>query len=207
MTRNAARPGARERRKEEKRARLREAAWELFCSQGYEATTTKQIAARAGVASGTLFLYARDKADLLFLVFHDRLATAVDEGMRTLPQAPLLDQLEHLFGAFLRTYAEAPHVARWFVKELPGANGPNAQTTNQLTFALLHHLAGLIQQAQARGEIVADVAPVLLSQNLFALYFFTLLGWLSGLVTLETALPHLRSSLALQLRGLAAKKS
>lgn len=207
MTENAARPGTRERRKEEKRARLRDAAWELFCRQGYEATTTKQIAARAGVASGTLFLYARDKADLLFLVFHDRLAAAVDEGMRTLPAAPLLDQLVHLFSGFFRAYEEAPHVARWFVKELPGADGPNAQTSNQLTFALLHHLAGLVQQAQARGEIASDVAPVLLAQNLFALYFFTLLGWLGGMVTLETAVPHLRASLALQLRGLSAKKS
>lgn len=207
MTKSSTRPSTRDRRKEEKRTRLRDAAWELFCSQGYEATTTKQIAARAGVASGTLFLYARDKADLLFLVFHDRLAAAVDEGMRTLPQAPLLDQLVHLFGGFIRVYEQAPHVARWFVKELPGADGPNAQIANRLTFALLHHVAGLIQQAQARGEIAPDVAPELLAQNLFALYFFTLLAWLGGMITLQMTLPHMRSSFALQLRGLAAKKA
>ncbi len=206
MSESSTRPSARDRRKEEKRTRLRDAAWELFRTQGYEATTTKQIAAHAGVASGTLFLYARDKADLLFLVFHDRLAAAVDEGMRTLPQAPLLDQLVHLFGGFFRAYEAAPHVARWFVKELPGADGPNAQVVNQLTFALLHHVAGLIQQAQARGELAPDVSRVLLAPNLCALYVFTLLGWVGGMVTLETALPHLRAALALQLRGLAAKK-
>ena len=90
---NQKRAPGREARKDDKRARLREAAWDLFTTAGYDQTTTKAIAERAGVASGTLFLYARDKAELLFLVFHERLAAAVDEGLRTLPAgAPLLDQ-------------------------------------------------------------------------------------------------------------------
>jgi TetR/AcrR family transcriptional regulator, cholesterol catabolism regulator len=191
--------------KEDKRVRLRDAAWELFRAKGYGATTTKEIAARAGVASGTLFLYARDKPDLLFLVFHDRLLHAVDEGLRTVPlDAPLLEQLMHLFGSFFRVYEEAPEVARVFVKELPGADGPNAQRTNQMTMGFLSHLGGLIQRAQARDELAADVPPLLLAQNVFALYFFALLTWLSGLTTLEGALdPVLRSSLSLQLRGLS----
>jgi AcrR family transcriptional regulator len=191
-------------RKEDKRARLRDAAWELFTTRGYEATTTKEIAARAGVASGTLFLYARDKADLLFLVFHERLSAAVDEGMRTLPMdAPLLDQLLHLFSRFFRVYEQAPLVARAFVKELPGAEGPNAQEVNQLTFALMTHIAGLVTRAQSKGEIASDVPPILLAQNTFALYFMALLAWLANMTTLEGALdPMLRSALALQLRGL-----
>jgi len=191
-------------RKEDKRARLRDAAWELFTKRGYGATTTKAIAARAGVASGTLFLYARDKADLLFLVFHERLSAAVDEGLRTLPaDASLLDQLMHLFAGFFRVYEEAPDVARAFIKELPGADGPNAQLMNQLTFALITHVAGLVSRAQQGGQITADVPPVLLAQNIFALYYFALMAWLGRATTLEGALdPLLRSSLALQLRGL-----
>lgn len=194
----------RDARKEDKRARLRDAAWELFSTKGFEATTTKEIAARAGVASGTLFLYARDKADLLFLVLHDRLAHAVDEGMRTLPtDAPLLEQLMHLFSGFFRVYAEAPGVARAFVKELPGADGPNAAQTNALTMALLTHLSALVQRAQARGEIAGDVPPMLLAHNAFGLYFVAIVAWLGNTTTLEGALdPLLRSSLALQLRGL-----
>lgn len=198
----------REARKEDKRTRLREAAWELFTTKGYEATTTKEIAARAGVASGTLFLYARDKADLLFLVLHDRLAAAVDEGMRTLPtDAPLLEQLMHLFSGFFRVYGEAPEVARAFVKELPGADGPNAAQTNALTMALLTHLSALVQRAQGRGEIAADVPPMLLAHNAFGLYFVALVAWLGKSTTLEGALdPLLRSSLGLQLRGLGPKR-
>jgi TetR/AcrR family transcriptional regulator, cholesterol catabolism regulator len=196
----------RDARKEDKRTRLRDAAWHLFKTKGYEATTTKEIAARAGVASGTLFLYARDKADLLFLVLHERLRDAVDEGLRTLPDAPLLDQLMHLFTGFFRVYAEAPNVARAFVKELPGADGPNAQQTNALTMSLLSHMGGLVQRAQANGEIANDVPPILLAQNAFALYFFALIAWLGNVTTLEGLDGILRASLALQLRGLGPKR-
>ncbi len=200
------RTSRRDLRKEDKRERLRDAAWDLFEAQGFEATTTKQIAERAGFASGTLFLYARDKVDLLFLVFEEKLSAAVDEGLRTLPSdAPLLEQLLHLYRGFFRVYAAAPpSVARAFVKEIPGADGPNATRVNQLTFATLHHVAGVVQRAQARGEIAADVMPVLLAQNSFALYYFALMAWLSGTTTLDGALePLLRMSLGLQLRGLA----
>lgn len=205
---NRKRAPSREARKEDKRARLRDAAWELFITAGYDATTTKAIAGRAGVASGTLFLYARDKADLLFLVFHERLSAAVDEGLRTLPVgAPLLEQLMHLYAGFFRVYAVAPEVARAFIKELPGADGPNAQVVNQLTMSLITHIGGLIQRAQANGEIAVDVPPMLLARNTFALYFMAVLGWLSRMTTLEGALdPLLRSSLALQLRGLAPRR-
>src|SRR5262245_44638568 len=60
--------GQRARKKRDKLERLRAAAWELFATKGFDATTTREIAERAGVATGTLFLYAKDKPDLLFLV-------------------------------------------------------------------------------------------------------------------------------------------
>src|SRR6185503_10345371 len=69
--------GRREQNKLEKRERVRRAAWDLFTTKGFDATTTKDVAERADIATGTLFLYASDKKDLLFLVMHDRLERAV----------------------------------------------------------------------------------------------------------------------------------
>src|SRR4051795_12569798 len=90
--------GLRESNKRDKRERLRAAAWHLFSTVGYEATTTREIARKAGVASGTLFLYARDKQDLLFLVFEERLRVAVDDSFRNLPrEGSLNEQLMHIF--------------------------------------------------------------------------------------------------------------
>lgn len=194
----------RARQKLDTRERIRAAAWALFTTVGYEATTTKAVAARAGVAAGTVFVHASDKADLLFLVMHDRLAAAIDAQLATLPRAGLVDQLLHVFGGILRMYEAHRGVAVAFVKALPGATqGPNGQKVDALTFAFLHRLAGLVRDAQARGEVARDVDPDQAARNLFALYLFSLTVWVSGYVSLEAALDGLRSAFELQRRGLA----
>lgn len=188
----------------DKRERIRDAAWELFTTVGYDDTTTKAVAARADVAAGTLFLYASDKRDLLCLVMHDRLAGVVDARFETLPQrAPLLDQLMHIFRGLFQMYGEHPDVGAAFVRHFPGAVGPNAQKVNAITFAFLHRVAQLVRDKQTRGEVGADVDPLQAATNVFSLYFGALISWLSGFVTLDAALdPGLRAALALQIRGL-----
>lgn len=195
----------RTRRRLETRERVRQAAFELFVRDGFERTTTSAIAKRAGVAAGTIFLHAPDKADLLFLVMHDRLEAVVEARARDLPDGPLLDRLMHLFDGLFRMYGEYPGLAADFVRHLPGADGPNARRVSTLTLAFLHRLAMLVVDAQRRGEVARDVDLLTCSRNLFGLYFVALLTWLSGQVTLEGALvPTLRDSLALQIRGLRA---
>ncbi len=66
-------PGQREKNKLEKLQRIREAARELFVQKGFDETTTREIAVRAGVGIGTVFIYAENKRDLLFLVANDDL--------------------------------------------------------------------------------------------------------------------------------------
>ncbi len=190
--------------KHDTRERVRKAALELFTRDGFSATTTKAVAERAGVAAGTVFVHASDKEDLLFLVMHDELQAVVDEAFETLPaNAPLLEQLLHLFGGVIRSYAKHPEIALAFIKALPGARGPNGQRVDALTFAFLHRVAALVRAAQERGAFAPDALPLLVAQNAFALYFFTVLSCLSGYTTFETAIePHLRMSLELALRGL-----
>jgi AcrR family transcriptional regulator len=48
------------------RARLREAALELYRERGYDETTTAQIAERAGVTERTYFRHFADKREVLF---------------------------------------------------------------------------------------------------------------------------------------------
>jgi AcrR family transcriptional regulator len=184
------------------REQIRVAAWELFSTVGFDETTTQSIAQRAGVAAGTVFLHASDKADLLFLVMHDRLEAAVNERFETLPDAPLLDRLLHVFSGVFQMYGEHPKMGAAFVRLLPGATGPNADRVNALTFGFLSRIGTLVTEAQARGEVARDLGPVMCAQNIFGLYFMTLLSWLSGHIPLDAALdPMLRSSLELQIRG------
>ena len=196
-------PSARQRNKLDKRQRILTAAWHLFVSQGYDATTTKQIAHRAKIASGTLFLYASDKLDLLAMLFHDRLAHAVDEGFATLPtKAPLIDQLMHIFGSFFQMYGEEPELSRRFVRQLLLVEGPNADRVNLLTVSFVARLQGLLTVAEQQGRLQSQTPSVMLAQYLFGMYYMSLMSWVMGYATLETAVdPLLRQAFELLLHG------
>ncbi|MGJ7543412.1 TetR/AcrR family transcriptional regulator [Variovorax sp. LT1R16] len=64
----------RERRKEARPGELIQAALELFVEKGFAATRSEEVAARAGVSKGTLFLYFQSKEDLLKAVITESLA-------------------------------------------------------------------------------------------------------------------------------------
>jgi AcrR family transcriptional regulator len=55
------------------RTRILDAAEELFAEDGFDATPTKRVADRAGVAKGLLFYYFPKKLDLLRALFAERL--------------------------------------------------------------------------------------------------------------------------------------
>ena len=78
---NPASPGRRERSKEGKRQRILSAARQLFAAHGVTGVTTQQVADRADVAVGTLFLYASTKAELLIMVQNEKFAAAIDDGL------------------------------------------------------------------------------------------------------------------------------
>ncbi|ABM33383.1 TetR/AcrR family transcriptional regulator [Paracidovorax citrulli] len=64
----------RARRKEARPGELIEAALDLFVERGYAATKVDEVAARAGVSKGTLFLYFPSKEDLFKAVARHNLA-------------------------------------------------------------------------------------------------------------------------------------
>ncbi|MEZ2391176.1 TetR/AcrR family transcriptional regulator [bacterium RCC_150] len=72
--------GRRERNKQEKLGRITAAASELFAEFGVEDVTTQQIADKADIGTGTLFLYAKTKGELLLLVQNAHYADALERG-------------------------------------------------------------------------------------------------------------------------------
>ena len=72
--------GRRERNKQQKLERITAAASELFAEHGIEDVTTQQIADKADIGTGTLFLYAKTKGELLLLVQNAHYAEALAAG-------------------------------------------------------------------------------------------------------------------------------
>ena len=72
--------GRRERNKQAKLERITAAASQLFAEYGVDEVTTQQIADAADIGTGTLFLYARTKGELLLLVQNIHYAAALERG-------------------------------------------------------------------------------------------------------------------------------
>ena len=71
--------GKRERRKEARPGELLDAALDLFVEKGYAATRSEEVAARAGVSKGTLFLYFPSKEELFKAVVRENLSGRFSE--------------------------------------------------------------------------------------------------------------------------------
>jgi TetR/AcrR family transcriptional regulator len=79
-------PHKRERRKQDRPGELLEAALDLFVEKGFAATRVEEVAARAGVSKGTLFLYFPSKEDLFKAVVRENVVTAVAQGAAEVAQ-------------------------------------------------------------------------------------------------------------------------
>ena len=70
----------RQRRKEARPSELIAAALDQFVEKGFAATRLEDVATRAGVSKGTLYLYFDSKAALLKAVVEDPIVPVLDEG-------------------------------------------------------------------------------------------------------------------------------
>lgn len=161
----------RELNKQDKLARIRNAARALFLEKGFEEATTREIAERAGVAIGTLFLYATDKRDLLLLLFDEELNKLSDRAVAKARRGtPFVEQLLAIFRVFLAYFSETPPLSRYMMQQVTfmGAGvGNRIQAGLERTHQLL---AKVVAQAQADDLVSQDVAPLPAAELIFLIY-------------------------------------
>jgi AcrR family transcriptional regulator len=166
----------RERKKQETRQRLLRIALRLFREQGYDNTPVKQITKAAGIAKGTFFNYFDSKEAILPALAEWRLwqleeALTLTQGAPTSPVARIKMALclvaEDLLTDLLLAQQLFAAVIRQQEKERIGA-----------TFIQL--LAEQVRQAQADGEIRADLDPLNLGGMIHALFFQQIIMWHYG---------------------------
>lgn len=204
-SRRASRAGLRARNKEEKLRRIVRAGRALFVQKGFDATTTRAIAARAGVAAGTFFLYFAEKRDLLFHLFQEEVSATEEEAFGTLPaEAPLAGQLTHLFGRFYAYYARDPRLSRVLLKELLFLERGERADLLAYTLRFVGRVTELVERARSRGELAPEEEPASVAEHAFALYIGGLVAWLSGAFEKpDLVREHVGAQLRVLLRGLA----
>jgi TetR/AcrR family transcriptional regulator len=111
----------RERRKEARPGELLEAALDLFVEKGYAATRAEEVAVRAGVSKGTLFLYFPSKEELFKAVVRENLARTVSEGASELEvfDGPTGELLTHMMQQWWARYGatKASGISKLIISE------------------------------------------------------------------------------------------
>jgi TetR/AcrR family transcriptional regulator len=180
-TRKTPEPGLRELNKLEKRQRIRASVRELFSRHGYETATLRQIAKRAHVGLGTLFNYAQDKRDLVFLIFNEELAAVTDEALRA-AQSPN-DLLEKLLGVcrpHYKFFGKNPALSRILLRELTFySEGKQAAEFHRTRARLFSGIENVVRTAQQDRQIRSDEDAALITRHIFLVFAGALRWWIA----------------------------
>ncbi len=166
--------------------------------EGFEAATIRAIAGDAGVAVGTVLLYANSKQDLLQEVWRQEMMPVVESAMGQAEGKPLPEALMALFCPLLRAYATQPDLARVVVKELPWLQGP-ASHAHQLDLGrFLAAIAAHLQRAESSFSNPESTAELLFTVYYGACWRLLIPG---SPQEIETVIGWLESQLAVVLKG------
>jgi AcrR family transcriptional regulator len=176
------RAGRREQKKLETRERIRAAAADLFTRHGYGAATMREIAQRAHVGLGTLFNYAADKRDLVFLIFNEELNAITDVALAApRPGQPLVEQLLAVFRVHYRWLATKPVLARILLQELTFySSGKQAATFLGIRRRLIDGIEALVRAAQHARRIRSREDPAVIARYVFFVYSASLRWWIAA---------------------------
>lgn len=166
--------GRRALNKADKQQRIRQAARELFESQGFEKTTTAEISERAGVGTGTLYLYVASKEQLLFDVFAEDIGSVWNTALeRVDSEGPLRDELLSIFGSVSEYHARQPNIAATYFLELNSAVS-SLGGVDAILRAIFDGLEQVLTVAQRQGRLTTDIDAGVLAHNLFAIWNFVM---------------------------------
>jgi len=199
--------GLRERHKLEKLDRITTATQELFGRFGYDGTTLREIADKSGIALGTLSLYAKDKRDLILLIFNSNIPRLIHAGRARVSTAQKLEEnMLAFFEPFYRAYAKDLTLYRIILNHGQLADqsaGIHTQEFVRIRVALLAALVEIILQGRAKGECLADGDVDLQARSFYNLYFAAVRGWIyTPEPKVKAGLAELKALLALHMSGL-----
>jgi AcrR family transcriptional regulator len=198
--------GKRERNKQDKLLRIKAAAHDLFISRGYDETTTREIALRAGVGMGTIFTYADNKRDLLFLIANEDLEQVTRQANAGIsPLKSLLDNLLAISRSHYEYFQQQPDLSKLMLREMmfydSGQQADRFRTTREQVIAMMVRAVEFAMETKSIRTLEPAHA---VGWMLFCIYQVELRHWLAtGEVSLGTGLRRLAKTFELAINGIS----
>jgi len=150
-------PPRRQRRKDARPSEIIEAAIEIFGERGFGAARLEDVARRAGVAKGTVFVYFSTKEDLFRAVAQSVLSSHLDrlQAAATGLDKPMAELVPLLLGQVAAVIGRGrlPAMMRLLIAESRQFPDLARVWHDEVVSKVLGLLTATIERAQARGEI------------------------------------------------------
>lgn len=153
------------------RARLLDAAVEAFADRGFHGTTTRDLAAAAGMSPAAVYVHYPSKEDLLYqlsLGGHRTTLAVVDEYDD--PELAPTPRLHRLIRGFSRHHAENHTTARVVNYELASLSPEHYTEIRQLRREIARRMRAVVDAGMASGDFATSdpraVTLALLSMNI-----------------------------------------
>ena len=165
----------------DKRDRILRAAIKVFAKNGFYATRVSEIAKAAGVADGTIYLYFKNKDDVLITIFEDgiqqllvilREVAASDE--------PFDKRITRIIELQLGLLEEQRDLAEVITVNLRQSSSLLKQYAAPLFMEYIEVIAGLVREGQKEGAFRKDINSRVVARSLFGALDAILLTWALG---------------------------
>ncbi|MFF6787089.1 TetR family transcriptional regulator [Streptomyces sp. NPDC012510] len=183
--------GRRERKKQEKLDRIVAAASELFAEHGVDEVTTQQIADKADIGTGTLFLYAKTKGELLLLVQNAKYVEALERGRADAETVPgVLDAVL----AIVRPIVECNRIqidnGRTYLREM--VFGDPEEPRHSAALAIVAQTEEAVAAVLRRDERVAEGDAATLAHIVSAVMFLSMAASVNIALSVEEIVQDIR---------------
>jgi TetR/AcrR family transcriptional regulator, fatty acid metabolism regulator protein len=166
------------RREKPKFKQIIDAAVVVIAEHGYHQAQVSKIAKQAGVADGTIYLYFKNKEDILISLFQEKMGSFIEKIEQEIEgiSSPL-EKLYVLVRTHFSALADDPHMAVVTQLELRQSNKELRQRINEVLKGYLRLIDSIIIEGMEKGEFRNDLDVRLTRQMIFGTIDETVTTW------------------------------
>jgi len=138
--------------------RILEAAVKVFAEQGFFQATVSQIAREAGVADGTIYLYFKNKSDILVHFFKYKTTEVFQRFREEVDRAgSATEKLRFLIRRQLQEFQQDRNMAVLYQVEIHQHQRPAEEQIREMSKMYLDLIAEIVEMGQQEGSIRRDI--------------------------------------------------
>ncbi|MCX5918473.1 MAG: TetR/AcrR family transcriptional regulator [Deltaproteobacteria bacterium] len=180
---------------ENKHQKILQAAIKVFSEKGFYNSRVSEIAKEASVADGTIYLYFKNKDDILISLFEEEFAKIVRDMRAELArEKDALQKIKRFAITHLSIVAHHPHLAEVMGVEVRQSTKFMKEYVNQPFIEYLNIIRSVVIEGQEKGLLRKDLTPGVMKRA-----FFGALDEMARYWVLSTKKKHSIDEAALQI--------